>query len=287
VDAARLAEIDPCLLAATAARESGFKADAYRREPGLDYVQWRSAPDQPLEKYFDGSIGPCQVLRSNFRAFGVDNEQQAYDLATNYRVGALIIRGNLAAFPGDQSTAVSAYNVGEQGARNGAVPANDYTETILGWITEYQPIFGGAGSPETPSDGTNDLANQIIQYGETLFNTPYVFGGKFLARDGGLDCSGFVCEALEAFGVRLGDRQFLSAEAIRQLATPVSNDQARPGDLVFFQNTYPTPGASHIGFWIGTGQMLDTHQPGGVQITDIHTPYWQQHWLEMRRVLPS
>lgn len=280
--AARVAEVEPGLLAATAARESGFRDDAYRREAGLAFVRWREAPGQPLERFYDGSLGPCQVLRSNFLAFGIDSEREAYDLAANYRIAALIIRQNLAAFPNDRWKAVAAYNLGQYGARLGRIPAGDYTDTILRWADEYRPLF--ERPPVQPSTAAG-LGDSLIAYGRTLLGTPYVFGGKSLERDTGLDCSGFVCEVLEHCGLRLGNRDFLSAEAIRQKARSVDERQPRVGDLLFFQGTYSTPGASHIGFWTGPGRMLDTHQPAGVQETNLHAPYWQDHWLGMGRVV--
>ena len=58
-------------------------------------------PGGPRSSYFDGSIGPTQVLRSNFIAHGIDNDQQAYDLTNNYRLSASIIRSNIDYFPGN------------------------------------------------------------------------------------------------------------------------------------------------------------------------------------------
>lgn len=138
IQAARAEGIDPALLAATAARESHFAPKAYRAEPHLKQVSWRTAPGQPQQTCFDGSLGPTQVLRSNFRAQGIDNDAQAYDLANNYRVSARIIRSNLNAFPGNTWKAVAAYNVGQYGAKIGRVPANNYTNTIIAWRADYK-----------------------------------------------------------------------------------------------------------------------------------------------------
>ncbi|MBI5242393.1 MAG: transglycosylase SLT domain-containing protein [Elusimicrobia bacterium] len=79
-----------------------------------------------------------QVLRSNFLARGIGSDAQANDLATNYRIGAQIIRSDQAAFPNSAWKAVAAYNVGVYGAKIGRVPANNYTNAILQWRNEYE-----------------------------------------------------------------------------------------------------------------------------------------------------
>lgn len=141
IEAAKAEGIDPALLAATAARESNFAPRAYRAEPHLAQVQWRKAPGRQLKTYYDGSIGPAQVLRSNFKAQGIDNDAQAYDLRNNYRVSARIIKSNLNYFPGNTWKAVAAYNVGKYGAKLGRIPANNYTDTIISWRGEYQKVL--------------------------------------------------------------------------------------------------------------------------------------------------
>lgn len=137
IAAAARAGVDPALLAATAARESHFGEEAYRAEPQLKQVSWSKTPNSPEERFFDGSIGPTQVLRSNFLARGIDNDRDAFDLENNYRVSADIIRGNLNAFPGNDWKGVAAYNVGQYGARIGRVPTGNYVDTILAWRKAY------------------------------------------------------------------------------------------------------------------------------------------------------
>jgi hypothetical protein len=109
------------------------------------------------------------------------------------------------------------------------------------------------------------------------------------------DCSLLVRESVRAAGAGELPR---TAEQQRQATVPIPWQQAQPGDLVFFADTYDAAGpagpdgriASHVGFSLGAGtqRMLDAHERDGddVAITDISTPYWQQHFLEVRR-LPS
>ena len=58
--------------------------------------------------------------------------------------------------------------------------------------------------------------------------------------------------------------------------TPVSPEQAKPGDLVFFVGTYDTPGVSHVGIYVGNSVMLHCGDP--ISYTNLNSSYWQQHF---------
>ena len=160
------------------------------------------------------------------------------------------------------------------------------------------PIDAPAQIPPVEPDPTqhpSTLREQVMAYGMTLLGTPYCFGGKRPDETSsygctGIDCSGFVCETLEHCGVSLGNRYYLSAEAIRQIATQIDSSQLQPGDLVFFHTTYGQFGldyATHIGFYKGPGEFLNANEAQGVGVTNLNSPFWQQHWLSAGRVLPA
>jgi len=136
------------------------------------------------------------------------------------------------------------------------------------------------------------MVDRVIAYGLTLEGTPYCFGAKRPGETSsygctGIDCSGFVCEVLEHCGVYLGNRYYLSAEAIRQIAREVDRGDIKRGDLVFFHTTYGTSGpnyATHIGFYSGPDELLNANSHGVVR-TDLNNQYWQDHWLSVGRVL--
>jgi hypothetical protein len=156
VAAARVAEIEPWILAATAARESRFNARLFRAQRDRAFVLWRASADEKLERQPDGSIGACQVLRSRFSTrFGIDNDTDAFELATNYRIAAQIIRENFAALARDRSKAVAAFRVGQDEALVWIVPAScaTYSSTVAHpWASGItfrlrRSVSGRDGSP--------------------------------------------------------------------------------------------------------------------------------------------
>ena len=64
---------------------------------------------------------------------------------------------------------------------------------------------------------------------------------------------------------------------MKNVCVYVSPADAKPGDLIFFQGTYDTTGASHCGIYVGNGMMIHCGNP--IQYTSIETNYWQAHFL--------
>ena len=63
--------------------------------------------------------------------------------------------------------------------------------------------------------------------------------------------------------------------------SPALEAGMQPGDIIFFQGTYATSGASHVGIYIGNGQMVHSGNPN--KISDIYSSYFQQHWMCVAR----
>lgn len=142
---------------------------------------------------------------------------------------------------------------------------------------------GGAGGgaaygipPEALSDGR--FAG-MIREAEKYLGYPYVWGGSSPSTS--FDCSGFVSWVVNNSGNGWSvGRQ--TAEGLRRLCAPVPAEDARPGDLIFFQGTYGTAGASHVGIYAGGGMMIHCGKP--VQYASINTPYWKQHFYMFGRL---
>lgn len=134
----------------------------------------------------------------------------------------------------------------------------------------------------------------IFAWAEAQYGlTPYVFGGRHVPPQTGWDCAGFVMAAFEQIGVDIDpahDVDFTNADRLRTACDLVA--EPAPGDLVFFQNTYPTAGASHVGIVkdVGAFVMVDDHDRSngsGPGETKFGTPYWQTHLMGFGRVRRS
>ena len=144
-----------------------------------------------------------------------------------------------------------------------------------------QEVQGNVQQTETTEVSAQPASNGqvIVDYACQFIGNPYVWGGSSPSTS--FDCSGFVSWVVNHCGVgwNLGR---LGAEGLRQTCIRVSPESARPGDLIFFQGTYDTTGASHVGIYVGNGMMIHCGDP--IQYTTINTSYWQQHFLAFGRL---
>ena len=119
----------------------------------------------------------------------------------------------------------------------------------------------------------------IIKEAEKYLGYPYVWGGSTPATS--FDCSGFVSYVYNNCGLH-GNFGRLGAEGIRGMCAYVSPENARPGDLIFFEKTYDTTGASHVGIYVGNNMMLHCGDP--IHYASIDTSYWRSHFLQFGRL---
>jgi murein DD-endopeptidase len=74
---------------------------------------------------------------------------------------------------------------------------------------------------------------------------------------------------------------------ILDTAGGIDRNELKPGDLIFFQNTY-RPGVSHVGIYMGNGTFVHNQSTEkDVQISKLTESYWNGHYLTARRVAKS
>ena len=105
----------------------------------------------------------------------------------------------------------------------------------------------GSGAPgidyQVPAEAlTNSEFAVIYKEAQKYVGTPYVWGGS--TPETGFDCSGYVCWVYNQNGYNVGRT---TANGLWNKSQHISEAEAKPGDLVFFEGTYDTPGKSHVG----------------------------------------
>ena len=147
----------------------------------------------------------------------------------------------------------------------------------------------GGSAPEVTGLGEDDTAmpsnlkaaaNDVLFQAIGLVGTPYRYGGN--SPESGFDCSGLITYVfLHSAGIKLPRT---TQELIDIDAPIIDNDRLYPGDLVYF-NTLGGR-VSHIGIYVGERRFVHAPSKGSfVRMDNIDTPYWQQHYVEAKRIL--
>lgn len=130
-----------------------------------------------------------------------------------------------AAARANSSSSSSSYDGG--GAGKGGSIASDYA----------------AGGGKNPSASTGVSGSSVVSYAMQFVGNPYVWGGNSLTN--GVDCSGFVHEVYEHFGISTPRY----SQAFKSVGQAVSFDNIQPGDVVVY------PG--HVAIYAGGGVIVE------------------------------
>jgi len=123
--------------------------------------------------------------------------------------------------------------------------------------------------PEQVLKNSPDFLALMLE-AEKYIGYPYVYGGSKPSTS--FDCSGFVCWVFTKSCVYKTGR--LGAKGLYGICTDVPRDKARPGDLVFFENTRgpDAKGITHVGIYVGNNMMIHAGDPVG--FADLKSSGW-------------
>ncbi|MCC6175632.1 MAG: bifunctional lytic transglycosylase/C40 family peptidase [Chloroflexi bacterium] len=210
-----------------------------------------------------GAIGYGQFLPSSWAAYG--NGGDPYD----YRDAIPAIARYLCAHgaPGDLRRAVWAYN-----------HLDSYVDMVLTIATRY-----GLGLPDIEQPEASSALARVVLLARTQIGRPYVWGGASPVTS--FDCSGLVQWAYGQLGARLPR----TAQQQFDATARVSRSDLKPGDLVFFEHTYPSSERiTHVGIYVGNGRMINAPTIGDVvREMDVFNGYWGARFAGGGRVRSS
>ena len=175
------------------------------------------------------------------------------------------------------------------GLTTGQADRYDVLMTTSGNRSELfgEDVYGVAGGEYTDYDIpgealTDERFRRMITEAEKYLGMPYVWGGSSPSTS--FDCSGFVSWVINHCGNGWNVGR-LGAMGLEDICTPVSKANARPGDLIFFKNTYDAPypnRPTHVGIYVGDGMMIHCGSP--ISYASIETSYWQSHFYGFGRL---
>lgn len=105
--------------------------------------------------------------------------------------------------------------------------------------------------PEGGGGGGN-----IVQAAKGYLGVPYKWGGT--SRQGGMDCSGFLQNAMRDSGIKIGRTTY---EQVNE-GQAVGLKQLQPGDAVFTEPGHAGP--NHVGLYVGHGMIQESPHTGTV-----------------------
>lgn len=156
---------------------------------------------------------------------------------------------------------------------NGQLAFIENTYVSIPYFVELQP----ARLPGVSSYGS--LGEEIVAFAMQYLGTPYVFGGT---TPRGFDCSGFVQYVLRNFNITVNR---VSRDQARN-GVHVDRGALQPADLVFFSASPGGGNITHVGMYIGGGQMIHASTWNtGVRLSDINSAYNHPRFVTARRVI--
>lgn len=158
--------------------------------------------------------------------------------------------------------------------------------TMMGGLA--QPAAAAAEAPAAVSGvetqaRTVSIGNRILSSGQAYLGTPYLYGAD-PSQTNTFDCSSFTFRAFIENGINLPR----TANQQMALGIPVTLEEARAGDLVFFRDPKLRNEAGHVAIYMGEGKILHASSSGkGVGYSDLSQAYWKANRMAIKRVIPA
>ncbi|MDE6264487.1 MAG: C40 family peptidase [Paramuribaculum sp.] len=123
-----------------------------------------------------------------------------------------------------------------------------------------------------------DPTKTLLKEADSWLGTPYRYAGN---SKSGVDCSGFVCMVFNnALSIKLPRSSAQQGEWCRKL----NKADLEPGDLIFFTTVSGSSKITHVGMYIGDGNMIHASTSKGVVISPLTEAYYARTYHSCGRV---
>lgn len=192
----------------------------------------------------------------------------------------------------DMDTVIQAYNFGgsylnfveneyggchSEGAARAfsASMCEKYGYSIYGDVLYVEHVRSFLSSGDSLGDGDYASMQECIN---EYMGVPYVYGGN---GKYGIDCSALMQKLFKSVGITLPR----TAQAQYDSVTHISDYEAQPGDLIFFQGTYDSGTyITHVGLYVGNGRMFHASSGNGYCCySSIDSEYYHNHMVGFGR----
>lgn len=204
-----------------------------------------------METSSAGAIGYGQFLPETWAAYGESGDP--YDFRDVIPAMGRYLMASGA--PADMPRALYAYN---------------HSWAYVDRVLSYAAAYGYVDPTSIPA--------RAVELARSRLGAPYVWGAE---GPDAFDCSGLVLWMYEQLGLqmpRTAQQQF-------EWALPIEPSQLQPGDLVFYENTYPSPNhITHVGIYVGNGTIVMAPTTGDfVREVPLSNSYWSDHFASAGR----
>lgn len=133
--------------------------------------------------------------------------------------------------------------------------------------------------PDYSKEHIDAMGMELVEEARSWIGTPYVFGGQ---DKSGTDCSGLVMEIYRKVCWIKIPRTTINQ---KQYCTEMARNRANIGDLIFFGQAEGSGNdVTHVGLYIGKGEMIHASSSRGVMVSNVDQGYWGKRFRGVGRV---